>query len=148
MIFWRIALRNLWRNSRRSLITVATIAVGLAGVIFLWGYIDGTNRQMVTNITRFLSGDLQVQGQGYLDEMSFDNFLEDGPAVESLIRSARAVDRFTPRIVFPVLLSSRTKSRGLLAMGIDPASEPGVTTLHRTVAEGRFLSPRASWSIL
>ncbi|HLC42325.1 MAG TPA: ABC transporter permease [Methylomirabilota bacterium] len=148
MIFWKIALRNLWRNSRRSLITVTTIAVGLAGVIFLWGYIDGTNRQMVTNITRFLSGALQVQGRGYLDEMSFDNFLEDGPAVETLLRDDPAVDRFTPRIVFPVLLSSRTKSRGLLAMGIDPASETGVTTLHRTVAEGRFLASGDTSGIL
>lgn len=148
MIFWKIASRNLVRNARRSLITVATIAIGLAGVIFLWGYVDGTNRQMVTNITRFLSGDLQIQGRGYLDEMSFDTFLEDPRAVEALLRDDPAVDRVAPRIVFPVLVSSRTKSRGLLAMGIDPASEPGVTTLHRTVAEGRFLPPAEVEGIL
>lgn len=148
MIFWKIASRNLVRNSRRSLITVATIAVGLAGVIFLWGFMDGTNRQMVTNITRFLSGDLQVQGRGYLDEMSFDTFLEDGSAVEALLRDDPGVERFTPRIVFPVLVSSRTKSRGLLAMGIDPVREPGVTTLHRTVAEGRFFAPGDTAGIL
>ncbi len=148
MIFWKIASRNLVRNSRRSLITVATIAIGLAGVMFVWAYIDGTNRQMVTNITRFLSGDLQIQGRGYLDEMSFDTLLEDGRAVEALLQDDPSVDRVTRRIVFPVLVSSRTKSRGLLAMGIDPASEPGVTTLHRTVAEGRFLAPGEAEGIL
>lgn len=148
MIFWKIASRNLWRNARRSLITVATIAIGLAGVTFIWGYIDGTNRQMVTNITRYLSGDLQIQGRGYLDEMSFDTFLEDGRAVEALLRDDPRVEHVTPRIVFPLLVSSRTKSRGILAMGIDPAGEPGVTTLHRTVAAGRFLAPGDTTGVL
>lgn len=141
MIFWKIAWRNLLRNRRRSLITMATIGVGLAGVIFLWGFIDGMNGQMVTNVTRYLTGDLQIQGRGYLDEMSFETFLKDEPKVENLLRSDPAVERFAPRIVFPVLVSSQTKSRGLLAMGIDPAREPGVTTLHRTVAQGRFFLP-------
>ncbi len=141
MIFWKIALRNLLRNGRRSLITVTTITIGLAAVIFVSGYIDGTNQQMITNITRFLAGDLQVQGKGHQDEMSLETFLAEGRAVESFLSSDPGVAGFTPRIVLPVLISSRSKSRGLVSLAIDPAREPGVTTLHRSVAEGRFLAP-------
>lgn len=139
MIFWTIAARNLARNRRRSLLTAGTIAVGLAGAIFLWGFTDGTNGQMLTNATRLLTGDLQIQGRGYLDDMSFDRFLEDGAAVEALLRDDR-VERVARRIVFPLLVAGRETSRGVLAMGIDPAAEPGVTTLHRTVARGRYLA--------
>jgi len=42
-----LARRNVLRNVRRSLITVAAITVGLAGLIFIRGFIDGINEQMI-----------------------------------------------------------------------------------------------------
>ena len=48
-MIWTLAARNVMRNRRRSVITVLSIAVGLAALTFLWGFIDGMNRQMINN---------------------------------------------------------------------------------------------------
>ena len=55
VMIWKLALRNVMRNRRRSGITVLSIAVGLAALTFLWGFIDGQNRQMVNNTTRYFA---------------------------------------------------------------------------------------------
>ena len=59
-MIWTLAARNVMRNRRRSVITVLSIAVGLAALTFLWGFIDGMNRQMINNTTRYFAADVQV----------------------------------------------------------------------------------------
>jgi hypothetical protein len=82
--FLRLAIRNIMRNARRSAITVAAIAVGMAALLFLWSFIDGVNEQMIDNSTRLLSGHLQVHRSGYHDEQTLDLLLPDpGPAADA-----------------------------------------------------------------
>ena len=50
-MIWTLAARNVMRNRRRSVITVLSIAVGLASLTFLWGFIDGMNRQMINTLS-------------------------------------------------------------------------------------------------
>ena len=77
-MIWTLAVRNVMRNRRRSAITVLSIAVGLAALTFLWGFIDGMNRQMVTNTTRYFAADAQVHLKGYHDDPSLDRAIEAG----------------------------------------------------------------------
>lgn len=39
--FFKLAIRNVWRNKRRSLITILAIGMGLMLVIFLRGLLSG-----------------------------------------------------------------------------------------------------------
>lgn len=75
---WTLAVRNVMRNRRRSVITVLSIAVGLAALTFLWGFIDGMNRQMINNTTRYFAADAQVHLKGYHDDPSLDRAIEAG----------------------------------------------------------------------
>jgi putative ABC transport system permease protein len=71
-VFLKLALRGLRRNLRRSLITLSAIAIGLAALVFLRGYVDGINRQMINNITGYLTGHLQAHQRGYHDDPTLD----------------------------------------------------------------------------
>ncbi|WP_273886361.1 hypothetical protein, partial [Serratia liquefaciens] len=65
MMLLPLAVRNVLRNRRRSAITISSIAIGLAAMIFNWGFTAGMNREMVENTTRYFAGDAQVHLKGY-----------------------------------------------------------------------------------
>ena len=56
----KIAIRNIFRNKKRSLITLSAVSFGLGALIFLRGFMYGAQRQMGHNITSTLTNDSQI----------------------------------------------------------------------------------------
>jgi hypothetical protein len=110
-MIWKLALRNVMRNRRRSGITVLSIAVGLAALTFLWGFIDGQNRQMVNNTTRYFATDAQVHLKGYHDDPSLDRAIEAGDRVLAAVRATPSPR--DGRLETTVLASRADRSRGI-----------------------------------
>lgn len=137
MIFLRLAARNVLRNVRRSVITVAAIALGMTSLLFNWAFIDGVNEQMIDNSTRYLAGHLQVHRKGYHDDQSLDRLLA-GDAAAQVARQAPGA-AVSARLEGSALASAGDKSRGVMVLGLDPASERAVTTLAETVQDGSYL---------
>jgi putative ABC transport system permease protein len=139
-MIWMLGVRNVLRNRRRSVITVLSIAVGLAALTFLWGFIDGMNRQMINNTTRYFAADAQVHLKGYHDDPSLDRAIEAGARVLETVRADPSVAAATVRLETTVLASRADRSRGILAFGVDPAQEARVTDLFKAVVDGRGFS--------
>lgn len=140
-IFLKLALRGLRRNLRRSLITIFAIAIGLAALVFLIGYMDGTNRQMITNITGYLSGHLQAHQRGYHDDPTLDLTFDRADELMARFDKRGAIAAIAPRIESPALASGSEKTRGVMVIGVDPESERRVTTLYKALKQGEYLDP-------
>jgi ABC-type lipoprotein release transport system permease subunit len=137
--FWKIAFRNIARKKRRTLLTVSAVSLGLAALIFIWGYVDGMNQQMIDNATGYFTGDLQVQAKGF--QQSRDPELaiwEPGPVVR-LLRQTDGVEAVTARVELPALLGVGENSSGALLVGVDPDTETAVTRIHEAISLGRYL---------
>lgn len=143
-----LALRNLGRNLRRSLITLAAITVGLAALIFIWGFIDGINEQMIENSTRYVSGHIKVHRQGFHAAKELTLALKDDDAVRSQLTNTSGVEAVTPRVEGKALLSGAEKSRAVFVAGVDPAQETKVTTIDRAIVAGRYLMPSDGQAIV
>ncbi|MBI3898876.1 MAG: ABC transporter permease [Gammaproteobacteria bacterium] len=139
-VFFKLALRGLRRNRRRSLITLSAVAIGLAALVFLWGYVDGINRQMVDNITGYLTGHLQVHQRGYHDDPTLDlTFARADELMRRFDTRGGTIAAIAPRIETQALASGPEKTRGVMVLGIDPARERRVTTLFRALKDGEYL---------
>jgi ABC-type lipoprotein release transport system permease subunit len=138
-VFLKLAARSLLRNRRRSLITVAAVAIGLAGLVFLWGYVGGINTQMIANITSYLTGHVQVHQKGYHDDPTLDLAFDRPEGIAARIKTQPGVAAVAPRIEGEALASGPEKTRGVLVVGVDPARESGITTLARAVKAGGYL---------
>lgn len=83
----RLAWRNIWRNTRRTAVTVAAMALSLAVTIVYAAMVD-----MVTMERDALEaaemGVAQVFRQGYQDRPSIYSVMEDAPAVVARLRAA------------------------------------------------------------
>ena len=102
----KLAWRNVLRNRRRSVITILSIAIGLAALTFLWAFIDGMNSEMVENTTRYLASDVQVHVKGYHDDPSLDLAISQAAPV------VQAIDR-DPDVAAAAIRMERTSTTSL-----------------------------------
>jgi len=66
---WSLALRNVWRNTRRTTATVLAIALSCAGLMLFGGYISWAHLASEVHAV-MLSGHIQLFQQGFLDKGS------------------------------------------------------------------------------
>jgi ABC-type lipoprotein release transport system permease subunit len=130
-----LAWRNIWRNPRRSLITMASVFFAVLLAIFMRSATKGVYENMTDTMVRFSSGYIQVHAKGYWDERVLDNsFVQSDGLVDSLLDLGMA--SVVPRLETFALLSYGDKSRPIAIIGIDPIHESEATGLGRKVIEG------------
>ena len=140
----QLAWRNVLRNARRSLITVAAIALGLGALLFLWGFNDGVHNSMMRNLQQVIIGSVQIHAAGYFRHPKLDRSLSDAGRVRRLLEDAGengGVLAYTSRLRTFALAAGDDTSEGLVLLGVDPARERQVTRLHARVSRGRFILP-------
>lgn len=134
----RLGWRNLWRNTRRTLITLAAVTLSTGILITDYALMDGLLKNAVSNATNLVVGEVQVHAQGYLAERSIYKSL----ANPERILQAAADNKISaaPRRYGFGLVAVGTKSAGARFWGVEPVLERATFDLAEHLAEGRFLS--------
>jgi ABC-type lipoprotein release transport system permease subunit len=147
-IVTQLAWRNLWRNYRRTIITVAAISVGVWAMIFMTALMRGMVNEMVANGIDALPGYVQVHDPDYRDDPSVANLL---PLSDTEIKArfaAAGVEAWASRVRVPAVVSSEYESRGVTLFGVDPAQELVIGAIGSVVAEGRALRDAADSGVV
>jgi ABC-type lipoprotein release transport system permease subunit len=139
MSLLRISWRNLWRNRRRTAITLAAISLNTMILITTYSLMDGLLGQTARNATQLATGEAQLHAPGYLLDHSLYTTLNHPRTILTRLREHSI--GAAPRIYGYGLVSLGTKSAGALFWGVEPAMEQANFKLAGHVAEGAFLSP-------
>jgi putative ABC transport system permease protein len=145
----RLALRNLLRARRRTLLTGGTMALGTAALVLGSGLADGIARQLVTGLVAVQTGHLQVVARPLDFEPQnspFDAYSQErlpgavalAAHIENAGRAAGVV-RAVPLLYARGTAIAGTRSSIASLIGIDPAREPELLAAHPPVA-GRVLA--------
>ena len=137
-LFARIALRNVRRNTRRSLLTIFAIAFGLVCLIVFEALKVGLHQEMISSTTGLDAASLQIHARGHELEPAVMNPVPRPEKVVSALRKAGAED-FSHRLKTPALLLAGKKSSAVLLSGVYPAEEARVTFISRKVLRGSYL---------
>lgn len=133
MLIIRLGWRNLWRNPRRSLISISAVATAFVFLILLLGMSEGLKRQMLQNGTGLLMGQVQLHHPEYLPDRSLYDTLggDQGVALDWLgqIGSRPGVQDAAARLYGFALLSTGEHSAGAQLIGIQPQNEARVSTV-------------------
>jgi putative ABC transport system permease protein len=148
MLLWQMAWRNVWRYRRRSLLTVLTIALGLAFNILMRGIGDGFHEQMVDNSVRAQIGHIEIHRTGYQHDPALLKTLPDVPLLDRIVPQTPHLRGYSFRVLGDGLASTAENSAGVRIVGIVPQAERSVTTIDRAVIAGRFLDEAMSRPIL
>lgn len=141
MLSLRLAWRNIWRNRKRTAITLLAVALNTAILIVSLGLMQGMRRQMIRSATRLLVGDGQLHAAGYRADRSMYAALPDPSALVAQAR--RAGLQAVQRSYGFGLISSGKKSAGGSFWGVRPSPEREAFELADEVATGTWLSDTA-----
>ncbi len=135
----KMALRNLWRNKRRSLITSLAIALGLAMLIFASGFADGAHGQMIEAGVQSMAGHVVIQGEGYQERRESEIVVPDSPAVAASLAEILPQARIVKRVYLQGLLTSPAGSVGVGISAVEPSEEAQVNDIDDKLVDGAYL---------
>lgn len=131
----KLAWRNLWRNARRSILTILALSLSLIFLILTLEIYDYMMLRSVKDTLDKFTGHARLSRKGFFEELrlnmtipadSFPAFLENNPEVRG----------YAPRLMAFALISSGDETRGIQLLGIDTAREKRTTRLLSSVEGG------------
>lgn len=131
-----LSWRNIWRNRRRTLITVATLFIAVVMAVMTRSMQNGTYDSMVDNVVSFYYGYIQVHHNGYWDEKSLDNTFDEKDTLLQEIERLPSVITAVPRLESVALLASDSITKGAMIVGTVPALEDKLTGIRNKIIEG------------
>ncbi|MBN2038676.1 MAG: ABC transporter permease [Spirochaetes bacterium] len=141
----RIAFKNLYRQKRRTMLTVFIIAFGVIAVLLFSAIAGSFKSMMVGQITDSMLGHIQIHRKGYvesLDNMPLNLVIQD----EALDKTAEVLDEiptiegFSFRILFGGMLSDYRETTNIKLAALDPEKEKNVIPLlGGRIKQGRIL---------
>ena len=140
MMTWKVAARNIFRQKRRTVLTILMMFGGytLASISISWS--DGTYTDIIDMFTRNRLGHIQIHRKGYLDRPSFYKTIDHYREIGEKIDQMTGVESWTPRLYSAGLSSVGEKSAGVRIIGIDPDREDAATRFEKKITVGRSLS--------
>lgn len=137
-IYIILAWRNIWRNKRRSVITIISITFAVLLACIMRSMQLGSYERMIENAARFYTGYIQVHKNGFWDDKVIDNVFEYDNALIATIEHAKGVEVAVPRVESFALAAYGTKTKGAMIMGVVPEKEDLLTRVKDKLVEGAY----------
>lgn len=134
----KLAWRNVWRNKRRSLLTIFAVTFAAMISIVMRGMQIGTYELNINNVVKMFSGYLQIQRINYQSNPSIQLRFPYDDNLKSKLKSESSIIGYSPRVYGDGLVSFKDNSLGATIFGIDPATEYKVTDLQKKLNAGKF----------
>ena len=139
-----LSARSVGRNVRRSILTAAAMALGLALLMFSRALADGGHEQWIGSAVRLGTGHVAIQAPEYLETGRLEHRL-DSAAVDRIVGVLEdpgpdlLIMTWAPRLTVNGLASSAASALPVRIEGVDPVRERAFSTLVDQVDQGRYL---------
>ena len=137
MIF-KIAWRNIYRNKKRTLITVTSIFAALFLIILMRALQFGFYENIIKTVVESYAGYVEVHADGYWDNQSLDNSMEVDQKLINDISSVEGVENIVQRLQTFSLISMGEKTKGGVINGVDISDEQKITDWNKKMVSGSF----------
>ena len=133
----KLAWKNIWRNRRRTFITISAIGFAVMSAVMMRSVNAGMEEQMVESIVKNNMGYVQIHLDGFWDEQSLDNgFYSDEIDVDKIaaLENVKVVDK---KLEAGTLSSVGNFTRGTFIMSYDQ-TQAIPEKITRNITEGTF----------
>ena len=137
MIF-KIAWRNIYRNKKRSLITISSIFAALFLIILMRALQFGFYDKLIETVVESYAGYVEVHADGFWDNQSLDNSMEVDQSLLDNIKTLEGVDNIVQRLQTFTLISMGNKTKGGVINGINILDEQKITDWSKKMVSGTF----------
>ncbi len=151
---FKIAIRNLLRYKRRTLLTASLITVGVVFVLLFVSVAGSFKNMMIGQITDSMLGHMQVHRKGFvasIETLPLNMNLKGGAIgrLEKILNEQAEIEAWSPRVKFGGMFSNFTETSSIRLTAIYPEKEfktvpllPGrVSEGHEELKPGKILIP-------
>jgi putative ABC transport system permease protein len=142
----KLAWRNIWRNRRRTVVTIAAMTIAMIATINYSGLINGYMHGMERNILDFAFGDIQIHAPGYLDKPSLYKQIENPNELLEKLDAAGLPG--SARLLAAGLGALKETSAGVMLIGLDVNRDARVLKIPEQVGRGEWLSDEDSHGVV
>ncbi|TMQ27387.1 MAG: ABC transporter permease [Candidatus Rokuibacteriota bacterium] len=143
-LYLKLALRNVFRNRRRTLITVAAMGFGAAAIIVFGGFVNAIYWGVRESTIRSQLGHIQLYRTGYSEKGNlapYDYLIADYAALRRDLVTLPHVRAVTARLGFSGLVSTGDTTTSFVGTGVQPEGETDLSSL-AVIVEGKELATR------
>lgn len=137
---WVMAWRNLWRNRKRTNITLASIVFAVIIATFMRGMQLGSYEKMMTDAIKSSTGHLAIMDQLFWEDKTLINSMDFPYELEEELNADADLEFWAPEITGGCLASSGPHTRGVLVLGVDPAVKDRQIKLTDKIIDGEYLN--------
>jgi ABC-type lipoprotein release transport system permease subunit len=136
----KIAWRNIWRNKKRTILTMVSIILAIFLSLFTRSMQLGTFGSMVTNAVKLSTGYIQIHTEGYWENKSINETFEESSTIDNVIESDENITFNIPRLESFALASSGEKTKGTMVTGTVPKLEDELNKYSEKIIRGEYLN--------
>ncbi len=140
MLSLKLAWRNLFRNTRRTVLTTILISSALIVIILVDGLILGMKEVMISSLTHTLEGEAQVLHKDFRVNYDAEYTINEPDDILDRIAEDETIAGYAPRILIGGMIASSYNTTGGLIYGVDAEQEPGVSRIRDAIVEGDYLT--------
>jgi putative ABC transport system permease protein len=136
----KLAIRNLFRNIRRTVLTAMLIGFSLSALIFTDGLVKGMSELMIQNVTQSLNGDAQIHHAQYRENLEAKYYISDSHHIEEKLSKDKSISSFASRVISGGMISSSYNVTSGGFYGVNALKELEVSQLKLAITSGNYLS--------
>jgi ABC-type lipoprotein release transport system permease subunit len=138
-ILFPFAWRNLWRNKRRTFITLAVVSMGVWSILAFNAVLRAWSDSTLTGSLKNMTADAQIHAPGYRDNPDIQHSFPNPTGQLASLLDAEPITAWAPRVRTPAIIQSEYKTLPVTLVGIDPQREAGVSFIADARIQGRML---------
>jgi ABC-type lipoprotein release transport system permease subunit len=144
----KLAWRSIWRNKRRTILTILAIVFSSFFIILRNGIAKGTFDANIRALIKSYVGSMQIQMVGYQKNPSLNSSFRYDENINNILKDQKDIESFSQRIETSGLLSYKDNSFGVMIIGLNPATEKKIINLHERLNEGKYIDSDSSDNVV
>ena len=133
----KLAWRNIFRNKKRSIITVVSVFIAVFLALFIRSMQLGAYDIVIKNVAGQYTGYMQLHAKGYWDDRTLENAFLPDDSLLAAIKSNPKITYRVPRLETYALLSYGKYSKGVMLNGIDVNKENRLKPVSERLIAGK-----------
>ncbi len=134
-----IAVRNIKRNTKRSILSITATAIATYAIVFLFAFIGGLSKDMEDIAFNYNIGEILIRSKKFDDKsFSLNRAVDDYERVLESVKSEFPELEYSPRVKVPATILNGDKSYVAFGDGVDFKTESSYLKLNEKIIKGNM----------
>ena len=139
-MLFKVAWRNIWRNKTRSIVVIASVAVGLFAGMFMMAFFQGFIKEDINNAVEAQLAHIQIHNPAFGDDKDVNDTIANASAIIGKLRTDVNVKSVSGRAITMGMISSSSSASGVEIHGIIPGDEKKISSISKDIIKGVYFT--------